>query len=122
MMDLDNQPTFEEIKNEWNQIKSSVKMIDDARLSQLSVPDEYLQLQYSHTDVDGKFGKSITDQRTLTSTRIHAQGDSELCWLYSESTSLCRSVKLLIDSLPAGRMKKKAFKALKEKALKFWSR
>jgi len=46
MMNLDNQPTFKEVENKWNRIKSNIQMIDDLRLSQLSVPDDYLQLQY----------------------------------------------------------------------------
>ena len=62
MMDLDNQPTFDQVKNEWNQIKStnflkfftqtsSIQMIDGLRLLKLSVPLEYLDKpQYNHTE------------------------------------------------------------------------
>ena len=61
MMDLDNQPTFDQIKNEWNQIKSSIlksfklksgiQMIDGPRLLRLSVPLHYLDKpQYNHTE------------------------------------------------------------------------
>ena len=109
MMNLDNQPTFDEINKEWHRIKSGIKMIDTSRLSQLSVPRQYLQPQYIHTklviskmigkyffSVHGKFDMSMTDHETLTSTRTHAQGDSELCWLYSMSTSLRRSIKIFI--------------------------
>ena len=51
MMDLENQPTFDEIKNEWNQLKSSIKIIDGPRLLRLSVPLHYLDNpQYIHTE------------------------------------------------------------------------
>ena len=50
MMDLDNQPSFTDLENEWSQIKSSIRMIDGSRLSLLSVPNKYLQLQYIHTE------------------------------------------------------------------------
>ena len=51
MMDLDNQPSFDEIINEWNQLKSSIQIIDGNRLSQLSVPLQYIaNPQYIHTE------------------------------------------------------------------------
>ena len=53
----------------------------------------YFHLFFS---VDGKFGISKTGLTTVKSTRTHAQGESELCWLYSISTSLKRSLKLNI--------------------------
>ena len=61
-MDLDNQPTLDQVKNEWNQIKStsflkyftqapSIQLIDGLRLLKLSVPVEYLDKpQYNHTE------------------------------------------------------------------------
>ena len=50
MMNLDNQPTFQEIDNEWSRIRDGIKIIDASRLLQLSVPRQYLQPQYNHTE------------------------------------------------------------------------
>ena len=50
MIDLDNQLTYCEVINEWEQIKSSVRLIDAPRLLQLSVPRQYMQTQYQHTE------------------------------------------------------------------------
>ena len=49
MIDLDNQPTIHEIKNEWQQINAKVKIIDENRLLALGVPSKYLVTQYNHT-------------------------------------------------------------------------
>ena len=50
MMNLDKQPTLQEIKDEWIQIKPDFKIITAQRLLQLSIPRQYLQLQYNHTE------------------------------------------------------------------------
>ena len=49
MMDLVNQPSFQEVQNEWNRTRSWIKVIDVSSLLQLSVPRQYLQPQYIHT-------------------------------------------------------------------------
>ena len=55
----------------------------------------------------------MTSGITLTDfTRTHEQGDTSLCWLYSFVTSLKQSLKIKVDSLPAGPMKKRALKFL----------
>ena len=46
--------------------------------------------------VEGKFGISITDKKTLTSTRIHDQGKTGLCWDYAASSSVRKSLHIKI--------------------------
>ena len=50
MMNLENQPSFSDLENEWSRIKSGIRKIDLSRLSQFSVQNKYLQLQYIHTE------------------------------------------------------------------------
>ena len=46
--------------------------------------------------IEGQFGVSITDQRTLTSTRTHDQGDKDLCWDYAATSSIRHSLRIKI--------------------------
>ena len=38
---------------------------------------------------------SVTNETSLISSRTHAQGEAELCWLYDMSTSLRKSIQIL---------------------------
>ena len=56
---------------------------------------------------------SMTSGITLTDfTRTHQQGDTTLCWLYSFVTSLKQSLKIKVNSLPDGPVKKEALEFL----------
>ena len=45
LIDLGSQPTVQQVKNDWNQIKSSVQMIDELLLVAIGVPRRRLRLQ-----------------------------------------------------------------------------
>ena len=49
MIDLDNQPTIQDAKNEWDLIKTNTQIIDPLRLVALGVPASSLLLQYTHS-------------------------------------------------------------------------
>ena len=49
MINLDSQSTVEAVVNEWNQIKSNVKLIHKPKLLALGVHPYYLKLQYVHS-------------------------------------------------------------------------
>ena len=42
---------------------------------------------------------SITDKKTLTSTRVHDQGKTGLCWDYAASSSVRKSLRIKIGKL-----------------------
>ena len=46
--------------------------------------------------IQGQFGVSITDQKTLTSTRTHDQGNTHLCWDYAATSSIRHSLRIKI--------------------------
>ena len=46
--------------------------------------------------MEGKFGISKTDGKTVLSTRVHYQGESSLCWDYATTSSLRKSLKVKI--------------------------
>ena len=50
MINIGNQPTVEEVINEWNQISSKVTLIVRSKLVGLGVPRSYLQTQYFHSE------------------------------------------------------------------------
>ena len=39
---------------------------------------------------------SLTGQTSVTDTRVHDQGDTHLCWLYSSVSSIRQSLKIKI--------------------------
>ena len=45
LVDLNSQPTVQQVKDHWNRIKSSVQMIDTSRLVANGVPRNSLRLQ-----------------------------------------------------------------------------
>ena len=45
LIDLDAQPTVQEVKDDWFKIRSSIRMIDNTRLQTVGVPSIYLKLQ-----------------------------------------------------------------------------
>ena len=48
--------------------------------------------------VEGKFDISITDKKTVPSTRVHDQGDSGLCWDYAAASSIRKSLRIKIGN------------------------
>ena len=49
-----------------------------------------------NNSIEGKFSISKTDERTVTLTRVHDQGQSHLCWDYSATSSLRQSLRVKI--------------------------
>ena len=60
-----------------------------------------MMFMFSDADftVEGKLGISITDKRTVTSTRVHDQGKTGLCWDYSASSSDRKSLRIKLGNL-----------------------
>ena len=50
--------------------------------------------------VEGKFGISITGKTTVTSTRVHDQHESGLCWDYAAASSVRKSLRMKIGNDP----------------------
>ena len=48
--------------------------------------------------MEGKFGISKTDGKTVLSTRVHDQGESSLCWDYATTSSLRKSLRIEIGT------------------------
>ena len=48
--------------------------------------------------VEGQLGISITDKKTVTSTRLHDQGKTGLCWDYAASSSIRKSLRIKIGT------------------------
>ena len=48
--------------------------------------------------MEGKFGISKTDEKSVLSTRVHDQGESSLCWDYATTSSLRKSLKVKIGT------------------------
>ena len=48
--------------------------------------------------MEGKFGISKTDGKTVLSTRVHDQGESSLCWDYASTSSLRKSLRIKIGT------------------------
>ena len=46
--------------------------------------------------IEGKFEASITAEGIVTSSRMHDQGKSGLCWDYSAATSIRKSLRIKI--------------------------
>ena len=49
--------------------------------------------------VEGQLGISITDKKTVTSTRVHDQGKAGLCWDYAASSSVRKSLRIKLGSV-----------------------
>ena len=50
--------------------------------------------------IQGQVGVSIvTDQKALTSTRTHDQGDTDLCWDYAATSSIRHSLRIKIGKI-----------------------
>ena len=52
MINLDNQPTTAECKQEWNRIMSSIQFVTRKRLSVMRIPGNVLKLQHNHRPTD----------------------------------------------------------------------
>ena len=46
--------------------------------------------------VEGKFSISVTGKTTVTSTRVHDQGETGLCWDYAAASSIRKSLRIKI--------------------------
>ena len=49
--------------------------------------------------VEGKFDISITDKKTVTSTRVHDQGKTGLCWDYAAASSVRKSLRIKLGRI-----------------------
>merc|ERR1712131_493514 len=115
LVDLNSQPSIQEVKDHWSRIKSSVRMIDIPRLVAIGVPRSSLRLQLKRPKdqnftVEGKFDISTTDMKTVTLTRVHDQGKTGLCWDYAASSSVRQSLRIKIATLPNGHEKDEALR------------
>ena len=54
----------------------------------------------SGTDItiEGNFDISVTDTKTVTSTRLHDQRESRLCWDYAASSSIRKSLRIKLGT------------------------
>ena len=50
--------------------------------------------------VEGKNDISITGTATVTSTRVHDQGETGLCWDYAAASSIRKSLRIRLGNYP----------------------
>ena len=50
--------------------------------------------------IEGKLSLSITGKTTITSTRVHDQRESGLCWDYAAASSVRKSLRIKIGYNP----------------------
>ena len=74
----------------------------------------YSQCFFSDQDftVGGKFGISRTDEDSVTGTRLHDQGNTGLCWNYTASSSVRKSLRIKIGKLFFAKTSLKCIKLL----------
>ena len=51
----------------------------------------------SEFTIKGQTEASKTDKKTVTSTRMHDQGDASLCWDYAAASSIRKSLRVKIS-------------------------
>ena len=85
---------------DWLLLESQQAVCNHSTLTHGKLNSSCLIKRFSrgNNSIEGKFGISKTEEKTVVSTRVHDQGESSLCWDYASTSSLRKSLKVYIGT------------------------